>query len=106
MNDYTPTHGWGPELNEFLKDGRTAWSDAYNDSKHTDSFECCIVCGKRTTQDKGIAVVLGAGGQTLVHPTDADEAESNDNGFMGMWLVGPECGKAIPTEYRWQGVMA
>lgn len=97
---YTPTHGWGPELSDLLKAGRTAWSDDYRNSRYVDTFECCIVCGKRTTAADGIVVVLGDGGDTLLHPADALEAETADPGFMGMWLVGPECGKAIPAEYR------
>jgi len=98
---YEPTHGWGPDLSEFLAQGRHAWSDEYQDSKYADEFECCIVCGRRTTAEKGITVLLGGGGDALIDPRDAQEAEDKDpGGFMGAWLVGPECGKRIPARYR------
>jgi hypothetical protein len=97
---YEPTHGWGPDLHEVLKDGRYAWSDDYQASEHADELECCIVCGRQTTIERGIAVVLGGGSDSLIDPRDIIEAEEADPGFMGVWLIGPECGKRIPVAYR------
>jgi hypothetical protein len=97
---YEPTHGWGPDLDEVLAEGRHAWSDDYAASKHADEFECCIVCGRKTTRERGIPVLLGGGGSSLLDARDMIEAEDADPGFMGVWLVGPECGKRIPAQYR------
>ena len=97
---YEPTHGWGPNLEEFLKEGCHAWGEGYHDSQYSGDFECCVACGRRTTEGKGITVVLGGGGAELLDPADIDEAAHNDPGFMGMWLVGPECGKKIPADFR------
>jgi hypothetical protein len=97
---YEPTHGWGPDLHEVLAQGHNAWGDEYQASKYADDYECCIVCGRRTTSERGIAVVLGGGSDSLIDPRDMIEAEDADPGFMGVWLIGPECGRRIPVEYR------
>lgn len=88
------------DLEDYLKPGRTAWSDDYRNSRYADLHECCIACGRRTVEGRGITVVLGLGGSRLIHPDDEEAAEMHDLGYMGVWMVGPECGKAIPQEYR------
>jgi len=89
-------------LQDYLKPGRSAWSDDYHNSPHANTDEGCVVCGKRTTPEKRIVVCLTGGGDVLVRPEDEEreEREDADGGFMGRWSVGPECGRAIPQEYR------
>jgi hypothetical protein len=86
------------DLNDYIKG--TAWSDAYHDSPNAHTHECCIACGRRTVAPRGITVVLGTGGSGLIHPDDNDAAAAHDPGYMGSWMVGPECGRAIPKAYR------
>lgn len=102
MNDqWTGKHGH-VYINDYLKPGRHAWSDEYHDkvSRARDYYEVCIVCGKRTTRDRGIPVVLGLGGCYLIHPDDVEEAQRHDSGYLGAHMVGPECGRNIPHEFR------
>ena len=97
-------HGQHPEieLDDLLKEGRTAFSDEYHEkvTRARDWYEVCVVCGKRTTRDRGIGVIFGQGGAILLHPDDVAEAEIHDRGYLGNFMVGPECGKRIPREYR------
>jgi hypothetical protein len=93
--DYT-----NPDLNDYLKPGRAAWSDAYHNSPHSHHDDCCIVCGKRTVEGRRIEVILGGGGTMLIKPEDEAIYEALDHGYMGLWSVGPECGRDIPQEYR------
>jgi hypothetical protein len=88
------------ELNDYLKPGRTAFSDEYHNSPNAEEHNCCIVCGRKTRDNKGITVLLGLGGTGLIHPDDEAAAESRDMGYMGVWMVGPDCGADIPAEYR------
>lgn len=89
-----------PRLRDYLAPGRTPWSDDYNDSPYANDFHVCIVCGK-TTKGNGISVALTNGGDTLVLPHDIEREENENAGaYMGVWTVGPECGKRIPAEYR------
>lgn len=97
-------HGKRPliDLNDLLKEGRRAFSEDYHErvTQTQNWYEICVVCGKRTTKDRGIGVIFGWGGAMLVHPDDRADAELNDDGYMGGFMVGPECGKKIPQEYR------
>lgn len=86
-------------LQDYLKPGRYAWSDAYDNSPHRDDPECCIVCGK-IANGNWIGVILGKGGDVLIEPKDDEWYAANDNGYMGHWIVGPECGKKVPAKYR------
>ena len=89
-----------PDLRDYLKPGRTPWSDDYNNSRHANEEGCCIVCGKMT-KGNGITVALTNGGDTLVLPADTEREEYENGGaYMGEWTVGPECGSKIPQEYR------
>lgn len=92
-------HVW---IDDYLKPGRRAWSEDYHDKivKARDWYEVCIVCGKRTTRERGIPVVIGLGGGALIHPDDVDEAQEHDSGFLGAHIIGPECGRKIPQEFR------
>ena len=51
-----------------------------------------------------ITVELTDGGAHFVNPQDANP-ESNP-GYMGTWVIGSECGKDIPSEYRMAEVKA
>jgi hypothetical protein len=86
-------------LGDFLKPGRTPWSDAYANSPHS-TFESCLVCGKRTSPATRIVVCLSDGGDALVTPANYEHEGRTNPGFMGCWSVGPECGRAIPAEFR------
>lgn len=79
-----------------------AFSEDYHEAltKARDDFEVCVVCGKRTTRERGITVLFGLGGSALIHPEDNEEAMVEDSGYLGHFMVGPECGKKIPEEYR------
>jgi hypothetical protein len=98
---WSPPGGW-QYLEDYLPEGRHGFSDDYHEkvSKAKNDYEVCIVCGRRTTTDRGIRLILGSGGTGLVPPHLYDEAYTSDSGFMGGFMVGPECGKKIPSEYR------
>ena len=85
-------------LSDYLKPGRTAWSDAYHDNGVGDPY-ACIVCGKRAS-DNAIWVILGGGGDTLILPENDEEAMETDSGYMGWHVLGPECGRDVPQRYR------
>ena len=90
-------------LADYLKPGRFAWSDAWQETDlHADR---CIVCGRMTKSGTTrITVELTDGGDHFVTPQDANP-ESNP-GYMGAWVVGSECSKDIPSEYRMAEVKA
>ena len=91
--------GNAPRLHDYLKPGRSPWSDAYNETDlHPDR---CIVCGRVTASDTRILVAFCDGGDYRLLPT-ADADHINHPGYMGLWPVGRECGKNIPAEYRMQ----
>jgi hypothetical protein len=96
--NYEPRHGWGPNLEDFIKPGQTVWPDGYAQEIPWD--QSCVVCARKVNPGRGVWICVGAGGSVMIHPDDITEAEDADPGFMGHVLVGPECGKTIPTEYR------
>jgi len=98
---WTPPGGW-KYLDDYLAEGQEPFSERYHDKVRSakDDYEVCIVCGKRTTRDRGIRLVLGAGATGLIPPHLYDEAYQLDDGFLGGFMVGPECGKRVPMEYR------
>ena len=102
--DWAPPGGW-EFVDDFLPPGRYAFSDVYHEKvqKAQDWYEVCIACGRRTTTERGIRLVLGAGATGLVPPELYEEAYRLDNGFLGSFMVGPECGKKIPAKYRVTG---
>lgn len=85
-------------LRNYLKPGRHPWSEEYQNSPRADNPDTCIVCGKYAGAN-GIGVILTEGGDTLVEPAD-DDKEARTSGYMGHWIVGPECGSKIPAKYR------
>jgi hypothetical protein len=76
------------------------WSEIYH--AKADDSERCIVCGKLTSEkSKGLGVIVGDGGGSIIHPADNDqELKEYPAGYMGWWPVGTECIKKVPVEYR------
>lgn len=64
-------------------------------------LEPCATCGRGVKDGSGWLVTVTDGGAQLVHPDDTADAQAADPaGFMGEWLLGPECGKRVPHDYR------
>lgn len=57
----------------------------------------CEFCGRGVRPDQGWWVHAIDGGHTLI---DLSEQYVPDAGDMGWWILGPECGKQIPKEFR------
>jgi hypothetical protein len=66
-------------------------------------LEPCTNCGRGVKPGNGWVVEIINGGGQAAHRDDT--ANPNDDGYMGCWVVGPECGRKIPMEYRtkWNG---
>jgi hypothetical protein len=77
------------------------WSAKYRAKEHLEG-ERCTVCGKITSQqNKGLGVIVGDGGGSIIHPADNEqEISSNGAGYMGWWAVGSECIKKVPAEFQ------
>ncbi len=77
------------------------WSEKYRAKEHLEG-ERCTVCGKVTSQqNKGLGVIVGEGGSSIIHPEDNDLAiETAPAGYMGWWAVGSECIKKVPKEFQ------
>jgi len=56
----------------------------------------CTICGRGVR--KGWLVEVVNGGTHIAHP-DLDY-DQNDPGWLGDWILGPECAKEIPLEFR------
>lgn len=65
-------------------------------------LEPCATCGKGVKPGNGWMVEVVDGGAMIAKPGQADES---DSGYMGCWVLGPECGKHVPAGYRvkWNG---
>jgi len=77
------------------------WSEKYRAKEHLEG-ERCTVCGKVTSQqNKGLGVIVGAGGGSIIHPKDNELYLKQDPGsYMGWWAVGSECIKKVPKEFQ------
>lgn len=60
-------------------------------------LEPCEICGRGVAVGKGWVIEVADGGAAVVRPGTADV---NDPGYMGSWVLGPECGKHVPAEFR------
>lgn len=70
---------------------------------HDKGLEPCATCGRGVRPGNGWLVVVIDGG---AHIAAVDsEPDENDPGYMGAWVLGPECGKHVPSGYRtkWNG---
>ena len=65
-------------------------------------MEPCATCGKGVKPGNGWMVEVVDGGAGVAQPGQADET---DPGYMGCWVLGPECGKHVPAAFRvkWNG---
>ena len=66
-------------------------------------LEPCTICGRGVAEGRGWGVLAVNGGDFLaVDQWDSWETDQTVDhaGDMGFWLLGPECGKRIPSEYR------
>ena len=67
-------------------------------------FLQCVFCGRDTSkQGKSSGVMVGCGGDLIVHPDDY-ETLAQDGGAMGWFPVGSECIKEVPAEFRVQNI--
>jgi hypothetical protein len=85
----------------YLPKGREVWSDKYHE--HGDYHPLrCIACGRMVKPEAAVHIVLGGGGNGL-YPAEGfneDTAMEEDDGYLGAAVLGPECGRTIPAEYR------
>lgn len=66
-------------------------------------LEPCTTCGRGVKPGSGILTVVVGGGSHCVHPDE--EVDTSDGGYMGAWVLGPECGKKVDARSRktWEG---
>lgn len=66
-------------------------------------LEPCTTCGRGVKVDSGILTVVVGGGAYCVHPDEP--VDTTDGGYMGAWVLGPECGKKVDPKSRktWEG---
>lgn len=72
-------------------------------SAQNKGLEPCTICGRGVAEGKGFLVMAVNGGQFLeAQQWDAWEADTTVNhaGDMGYWILGSECGKKIPANFR------
>lgn len=61
----------------------------------------CEACGRGLRDGSGYNVVIVDGGFKALAPALWGEPEiEEDSGYMGMYDLGPECGKLVPAAYR------
>lgn len=85
-----------------------AWSDKYYEREERgyaeipEGAEPCVVCGRLVKAGKGFDVHFIFGGRDAVRNDLEAEAVAGytEGGDMGIWKIGPECGKAVPAAYR------
>jgi hypothetical protein len=92
--DRVPVNFWGenaygPQQNRWDANQRRAEKAGY---------EPCTRCGRGVKPGSGFVVTVIDGGARFA-PTDTP-ADENDSGFMGAWVIGPECGKSIPVTHK------
>lgn len=80
-----------------------AWNTRYGKARDA-GLPNCEACGRGVAEGKGFWVNVVEGGMVLA--ADQWEAWENDetvdhSGDMGDgWILGPECGKKLPAEFR------
>lgn len=89
-----PDDLWG------IDDDRKA---ANEDRARKAGLEPCTICGRGVKPGNGWVIEVVNGGADIAHPGLG--VDQNDPGYMGCWVLGPECGKKIPREFRlkWNG---
>lgn len=78
------------------------WQDSPNAWKKTrlatsKNQEQCELCGRGVRPGSGWLVHAVNGGNEVA---DVNEEVAQEAGEMGWWLLGPECGKKIPSNFR------
>jgi hypothetical protein len=91
--------------NKTIDDTFGLWNERYehNSNKaYSQGLTPCCMCGKGVKENSGFNVWVVLGGSSLLHVDEWDNQsqKQNDAGDMGCWLVGPECGKSIPADYK------
>lgn len=66
-------------------------------------LEPCTHCGRGVAVGSGWITVVIGGGDQVVHPDEP--VDETDGGYMGAWVLGPQCAKSIPVTARkkWEG---
>jgi len=76
---------------------------ANEDRAYDKGLEPCATCGRGVRPGNGWTVEVIDGGNNIAHPGLG--ADTSDPGYMGVWVLGPECGRHVPREFRtkWMG---
>jgi hypothetical protein len=99
-NSTYSTHS-APIFNEI---GEETYEKRYASAQNK-GLEPCTICGRGVAEGKGFLVMGINGGDFLAADQwEAWEADTNADhaGDMGYWILGSECGKKIPADYRKQ----
>ena len=60
-------------------------------------LESCTACGRGLNPATAKTLEVVDGGDVLRADLTGDQSSS---GYMGAWVVGPECAKMVPAAYR------
>lgn len=77
---------------------------AANETRARDrDLEPCTTCGRGVKPGNGWLVEVIDGGAHIAAPGLGPDTTAP--GYMGVWVLGPECGKHVPREFRtkWHG---
>lgn len=99
MQTYTATTTPAPATLFGVDEDRKA---ANEDRAYSRGLEPCATCGRGVKPGSGWVVEVVGGGSSIARPGTAD---NSDAGYMGAWVLGPECGRHIPLAFRtkWNG---
>ena len=65
--------------------------------------EPCVSCGRPVKPGSGWLVEIVNGGHDIAHPGLGPD--TTDAGYMGAFVMGSDCARRVPVEFRtrWQG---
>jgi hypothetical protein len=97
-----------PVTFNFYRAGLDLWgNDLSRDRKYTNEgraseqgYEPCMRCGRGIKPGGGFEVTVVDGGGALQR-TDV-EADPDDAGFMGTFVIGSDCAKKVPAAFKSQ----
>jgi hypothetical protein len=90
------------------------WADGWQENAEkaeAKDKDACACCGRAVKPGSGYQIWVVGGGDALAPINNWNKMNENYSaewsaGNLGMLIVGPDCGKQIPTEYRTENLEA